>query len=375
MLDGINLGLMIGPAVPAPVSQDVLNALTDVQVTARSDKPSLFQLKFTINKNSPLITLFLLAGGASIPLVRVVIYVTIGGTTEVLIDGVMTDHQLTPGATGASSVLTITGEDLTRVMDYIDFTGIPYPCMPPEARVLLILAKYLVFGVVPVVIPSILIDIPIPIDRIPRHEGKDLGYIKALADDVGYVFYVEPGPSPGNSVAYWGPEIRVGSPQPALNADMDAYTNLESANFGWDNDHKELPILLIFNPIVKVPIPIPIPDITPLSPPLGAIPPFPKKIDWLTGTAKLSPIQAALIGIAKAAKTADAASAKGTVDVLRYGQVLKPRRLVGLRGVGTAFDGLYYIKSVTSNIKRGEYKQSFEAVRNGLVSTVSSVPV
>src|SRR5579862_319580 len=169
MLDGINLGLMIGPAVPSPVSQDVLNALTDVQVTARSDKPSLFQLKFTINKNSPLITLFLLAGGASIPLVRVVIYVTIGGTTEVLIDGVMTDHQLTPGATGASSVLTITGEDLTRVMDYIDFTGIPYPCMPPEARVLLILAKYLVFGVVPVVIPSILIDIPIPIDRIPRH--------------------------------------------------------------------------------------------------------------------------------------------------------------------------------------------------------------
>jgi hypothetical protein len=375
MLDGINLGLMIGPAVPMPVSQDVINALTSVEVTARSEGASLFQLKFTINKNSPLLTLFLLAGGASIPLVRVVIYVTIGGQTEVLIDGVMTDHQLTPGASGASPTLTITGEDLTRVMDYIDFTGIPYPAMPPEARVLLILAKYLIFGVVPMVIPSILLDVPIPIDRIPRHEGKDLGYIKGLADDVGYVFYIEPGPAPGSSIAYWGPEIRVGTAQSALNVDMDAYTNVDSVTCAWDNDHKEMPILLIMTPIVKVPIPIPIPDITPLSPPLGVIPPFPKKIDWLTGTAKLSPIQAALIGIAKAAKTADAASAKGTVDVLRYGQVLKPRRLVGLRGVGQAFDGLYFIKSVTNTIKRGEYKQSFTAVRNGLVSTVSSVPV
>ena len=58
----------------------------------------------------------------------------------------------------------------------------------------------------------------------------------------------------------------------------------------------------------------------------------------------------------------------------RYGQSLKPRRLVGLRGVGTAFDGLYYVKSVTHTIKRGEYKQNFSLVRNGLISTMGSVP-
>jgi hypothetical protein len=38
-----------------------------------------------------------------------------------------------------------------------------------------------------------------------------------------------------------------------------------------------------------------------------------------------------------------------------------------------AFDGLYYVKSVTHNIKRGEYKQSFELSRNGLISTVPRV--
>ena len=51
-----------------------------------------------------------------------------------------------------------------------------------------------------------------------------------------------------------------------------------------------------------------------------------------------------------------------------------PRKLVGIRGSGTAFDGLYYVNSVTHEIKRGEYKQSFELTRNGLVSTLSSIP-
>jgi hypothetical protein len=46
---------------------------------------------------------------------------------------------------------------------------------------------------------------------------------------------------------------------------------------------------------------------------------------------------------------------------------------VGVRGAGPAFDGLYYVKSVTHRIKRGEYKQSFKLSRNGLVSTVPTV--
>ena len=106
------------------------------------------------------------------------IYVTINGTPQVLIDGVMTNHQMTPGSGAESPTLTITGEDLTRVMDYIDFTGIPYPAMPPEARVLMILAKYAIFGVIPMVIPSIMLDVPIPIDRIPIQQGTDLAYVQ-----------------------------------------------------------------------------------------------------------------------------------------------------------------------------------------------------
>jgi len=374
VVEGVQLTLMIGPAVPLPVPRAILDSLSSVTVSSGGDGPGGFQLTFKLSTRSPLHTLFLVSAGAPIPLVRVVIVVTVNGTPEVLMDGVMTNHQITAGGEGGEATLTVTGEDLSRVMDYIDFSGVPYPAMPPEVRVLAILAKYAIFGVIPMVIPSVLVDVPIPVDRIPLQQGKDLAYIRGLADEVGYVFYVDPGPAPGTSTAYWGPELKVGAPQPALNVDMDVYTNVASFSPSFASDSRMFPVILIQNQATKAPIPIPVPDITPLNPPLGAIEPVKTGIEYIEGTAKLSPIRAAAIGLAKAAKGADAVSATGTLDVLRYGRILKARKLVGVRGAGPAFDGLYYVKSVSHELKRGSYKQNFTLTRNGLVSTLPQVP-
>ena len=374
MNSGFHLTLMIGPVVPLPVPKEVLDALTSVSVTINSDSTSGFQLEFTLSNNSPLQTLFLLSSGAPIPLVRVVIIVTVNGNTEVLMDGVMTNHEIRPGADASHSVLSVIGEDLTKVMDYIDFSGFPFPGMPPEARVGLILLKYSWLGIIPLVIPSVLIDIPIPTDRVPEQQGKDLQYIRSLAEEVGYVFYIDPGPEPGMSVAYWGPEIKVGAPQKALNINMDAATNIENVSCSFKSQGRVMPIIYIQNQQTHVPIPIPIPDISPLNPPLGIVEPIPLNFEPIPETAKYSPIRAAVIGLAKAARTAEAVTATGSLNVVRYGAILKARRLVGLRGVGPAFDGLYYVKNVKSSIKRGEFKQDFTLTRNGLLSTVSSVP-
>ena len=54
---------------------------------------------------------------------------------------------------------------------------------------------------------------------------------------------------------------------------------------------------------------------------------------------------------------------------MRYGQPLRSRMLVGVRGAGLAYDGLYYVNSVTHTLKRGEYKQSFSLSRDGLISS------
>lgn len=374
MLKGIHLTLLVGPVVPVPVPKVALDALTSVTVTSSAGSPSGFQLSFTLNNRSPLHTLFLIAGGQT-PLLRVIIVVTVNGTPQVLMDGVMTNQQVTPGSQPGQSTLTITGEDLTKAMDLIDFSGIPYPAMPPEARVALIIAKYAVFGMIPLVIPSLFPDLPIPVERIPTHQGTDLGYIRQLAADVGYVFYVEPGPAPGTNTAYWGPEIKVGVPQPALNLDMDAHTNVEALSFNFNTANTTLPIVFIQNQLTKFPIPIPIPKLNPLQPPLGVIPAPITNVTLLKDTAKLSPMAAIGRGLAVASRSADAVSGNGTLNVLRYGRVLKARQLVGARGVGMAFDGLYFVKRVSSTIKQGEFKQSFELTRNGLVSITPRVPV
>lgn len=370
---GAELQLYVGPAVPVRVSRSVIDALMQITITTDTKGPSGFEMSFEISPRSPLHTLFLVSSGASIPMVRVIIAVTVNGTSTVLMDGVMTRHQISEGDKPGSAVMTVIGEDLSRVMDYIDFSGIPYPAMPLFARVTMILAKYAFLGIVPKVLPSVLLDVPNPLEYIPAHSGKDLDYIKMLAREVGYVFYMEPGPVVGVSTAYWGPVVKVGVPQPALNLGMDAHRNVESLDFSFDSERKTLPVVYIQNPQSKVSIPIAVGDITTLSPPLGLIPPLPKDVRPVKESAKYGPVRGALIAMAKAAQSDSAVTARGSLDVKRYGRVLKAKQLVGVRGAGHAFNGLYYVDKVKHKISRGKYTQSFELSRNGLLSTVPRV--
>jgi hypothetical protein len=375
MPEPVRLQLLIGPGIPVPVPRSVLDAVQEVKVESSSgETQSGFEITFRISNRSPLQTLFLLTGGSSIPILRVVVAVTFAGETTVLIDGVMTHHELQTD-TGPVSTLVVKGKDTTALMDVVPLDGVPYPAMPPALRVLIALAKYAAIGIVPLVIPSVVEDVPIPIERIPRHQGTDLGYIKALAHEVGYVFYIDPGPVPGVSKAYWGPEIRVGAPQPALNLSLDGpHGNVRSLTFRFDKEQKELPVVTIQEPITKAPIPIPIPDVSPLNPPLGIVPPLPPRITFLKDTAKMNPLLATMRGLAYAGQHSDSVFGTGSLDVYRYGHVLKARQLVGVRGAGEAFDGLHYVSSVSSSLRRGEFTQSFSLARNALLSTLPAVP-
>lgn len=367
----VRMQLFVGPGVPIPAPRALIDALTTVKVESGSgDAQSGFELTFEIPKRSPLQALFPI----SVPVLRTVVAVTIRGITEVLVDGVITHQDLT--SNGPTSTLHVKGKDLSVVMDILPLDGLPYPAMPPFVRILAVLAKYAFLGCVPMVIPTLLQDVPIPVDRIPRHQGTDYVYAKAMAEEAGYVFYVEPGPVPGVSRAYWGPEIRLGVPQPALNLGLDgAHDNVTTLSFTFDKERKELPVVYIQERVSKAPIPIPIPDITPLNPMLGLVPPLPPKLKLMRETANLNPVAAVMKGIGYAAKHSDSVFGTGTLDVSRYGHILRSRQLVGVRGAGDAFNGLYYVTKVTHELKRGSYTQSFTLARNAVISTLPVVPV
>jgi hypothetical protein len=374
MIQGARLLLMAGPLIPVPAPRVVVEALAGVTVTNNDSGRSGFELTFTLSTKSPLHTIFLLSGGGPVEILRIVLTIILNGTPNVLIDGVVSEHSVTAGEHGRA-VLTLRGEDISLLMDKQDFSGFPFPAMPAEGRIAILLAKYAVLGIVPVVIPSVMIDVPLPMERIPSQRGTDLAYIRQLAEEVGYVFYIESGPVPGMNLAYWGPRIKVGLPQPSLNVDADAHTNVLSLNFAFDNDKNAIPTLFYYDERTRVVIPIPLPPITPLSPPLGLIPPIPTRLEPVGDTlAKQSLAKGLLIGLAKAAEWAEAVTGRGEINVVRYGRILKARQLVTVRGAGAAFDGLHYVKKVTHHIKAGEYKQSFELSRNGLLSTLPRIP-
>ena len=373
MIKGIDLSVLFGPGIPIPAPREVVEALESVTIEDNAgETQSGFDLVFNVEKESPLNTIFLLAGGAMLPILRVALVATINGRATSLINGVVTRAEISPGRGGEPGKLKVMGKDLTAAMELFDFSGLPYPAMPPVARVALILAKYAWLGVIPQLIPS-LEGPPLPTEKIPRHQDSDLAYIRALAAEAGYTFFMKPGPAPATSFAYWGPEIRFGEVQPAITVDSGVATNAEELSFTFDKDGTEIPIVFIQNALTKAPIPIPIPEV-PFMPPLGAIPPLPPKVTRLTGTARLNPFEAVVRGFAFAAQHSNAVRGSGTIDVLRYGRVLQARALVGVRGAGAAYDGVHYVDSVTHELSRGSYKQSFTLKRGGLLPTQASVP-
>ncbi len=375
MLKGVHLTLMIGPAVPVPAPQSVIDALLNVQVTSGKAKAG-FQLTFAVSKRSPLLTSMLPAGYFDPIITRVIIVVTLGGFPNVIMDGMVTRQELAPSSEPGQSTLTITGEDLSVLMDVVELPFLRYPGVPDIGKVYLILAKYAAFGIVPLAIPPFITDVPIPTKKIDCHEGTDLHYLKKLAHSHGYVFYVEPGPAPGQSIAYWGPDIRIPVPQPALTINMDAHTNVESMTFSLDGLAKKILVFGVYDPIThKIPIPLPLPNLNLFKPPLGRRITPPAKVefpDWSFSEEAPGVLDRILGALAR---SSEAVTVSGSLDVTRYGRVLRNRMLVGVRGAGLAYDGLYYVDTVTHAIKRGEYKQNFQLSRDGLISNTPQVAV
>ncbi|MFZ2752607.1 MAG: hypothetical protein WAZ48_04075 [Lysobacteraceae bacterium] len=374
MVKGIHLSLMIGPALPVPAPRVVVDALQSVQITSGKDK-SGFQLSFAVSKDSVLLNTMLPAGYFDPIATRVIVVVTLGGFPHVLMDGIVTRQELAPSSEPGQSMLTITGEDLSALMDLIE-VPLPYPGIPDTVQAYTILARYAAFGVIPIAIPGFIPALDLPTKKHESQTSTDLVHLKGIANKNGFVFYVEPGPLPGQSIAYLGPNIRIPVPQPALNINMDAHTNVDSLSFSLDGLAKETMVVTVNDPISgKVPIPIPIPGISIFQPPLGARPTLPLKIVLSKDTDGESvqfTIQKVLGRLLKG--SANAITVTGSLDVLRYGHVLRSKMMVGVRGAGLAYDGMYYVDSVTHKIKRGEFKQSFQLSRDGLISLTPKVP-
>lgn len=364
---GFRLVLLLGKSIPLPAPREALDALTRVEVTNDAQSGDGFQITFTLSKNQPT-DYSLLQSGALNPSTRVIIGVLLGASPEVLIDGIITHHQHAPSAEPGQSTLTVTGKDVSIMLD-LEEKNEKYENQPDFLIVTQLIASYAQYGLVPQVTPTT--DVPIVLQRTPFQCETDLKFIERMGERNGFVFYIEP-LTFGVNTAFWGAENRLGLPQPALTLGPGPSANLKSLHFTQDALAPIGASGTFVEPITKTAIPIPqLPSLR--IPPLALSPTAALRKVLMRDTSNQNPLQAATSALARAMNAPDSVTGTGEIDSVRYGNVLRARKLVGVRGVGLSYDGNYYVKRVTHTITRGDYKQSFTVSREGTGATLPVV--
>ncbi|MCU0627110.1 MAG: hypothetical protein MUF21_11600, partial [Gemmatimonadaceae bacterium] len=101
--------------------------------------------------------------------------------------------------------------------------------------------------------------------------------------------------------------------------------------------------------------------------------PLMRRVERFRAESGLDAAQALAQAQARTDASMDTVTVEGELDAARYGGALRARSLVGLRGMGLSYDGLYYVKKVVHQLKAGRYTQKFTLVREGTGSTVPVV--
>lgn len=372
-LSTVRLTLLIGKTIPMPAPADLMSSVDAVEVNQNESSGGGsgqgFQIVFKAGRGPTATDPYGLTGHHLLePGNRVIIIVTLNATPQVLMDGIITHQQFSPAGGGQDGSLTVTGEDISVMMD-MDDQAISYPGMTHSAIVALILAKYAKYGVVPLIIPPLTEWTKTPLEKVPFQEGTDRDYLSRLAGQHGYIFGIQSGPLPLMNRAYWGPPHRIALPQKALTADLGPGSNVESIQFA--NDALAPTTVDTGLAIPKSPVSLPV--IAFLSthiPPFARQPALLFNQPFVRNTRLTDPPAEPIAAYARAQamvdRSADAVvTATGTLDALRYQSLLTAPGVVGVRGVGDTYDGLYYVKSVKHRIESGAYKQEFTLTREG----------
>lgn len=376
-LQGIYVQLRLGEKkadTPAPPA--IGEALQSIEITHGSQDRSGFQLTFEVGRgNADLQDYGLLKHALLQPFNRLILLVHFCGAQYNLMDGFITNIQLSPSADPGASTMTVTGEDVSLMMD-LEEEAQDFKQKTDDEIVTEIVKQYASSLGLTVTIPQAALDKMKSTKKSKQKKSikskgtTDLAYIRQLAQQYGFVFYVKPGQVPGTNEAYWGPPVRSGSPQAALTANMGPYSNVESISF----QYNALAATKVVFQAKKKKETVE----SGSQPPLSKYPAPLKRTVFLGDTKRMDVEKAREKAKGKVDKSReDAVSGSGELNAIQYGKPLEPRGLVNLRGVGLSFDGTYYVKSVTHriNLREGDYKQSFSLNREGLGSLINKVTI
>jgi phage protein D len=356
--------LTVGPR-PAPPA--VVSAVQEIEVESATDVAGMFRLRIGIARTD---------GGewstvdADLfqPLARVGIRIQAGtGPPTAVLNGFVFGQQVTYADEPGRSVLEITGMDATMLMSLSDRIA-AWPNMSDSAIATAIFGRYFVVPKVQATAPAL-----VEPEGTTLQRSSDIRFLRGLARRNGFECYVQPDPLTGLDLGFFRPPQTLGLPQAVLSVSLGSETNVRDFSVRYDMTQPTTVVAAGLDVQTKTPQPAAAP--TGLEPPLGREPallrlrppPVTRPIDTgLMRTADLQRLSQAVVD-----RSSYAVVASGTVgaDV----GVLRPGRIVNVRGPGRVYTGSYYLTRVHHTIGAGGYFQRFVARRNAVGTTGAEV--
>jgi hypothetical protein len=376
-LSTVELSLRIGQGFPTAAPAYLMRALRRVEVTQQDSAPCGFQLTFLTEIASAGSVFDIVADPLLVPFNRVVLRAAVNGVPVTLMDGFITHQQFAPGNGPDDSQFVVTGEDISVVMDLVDYSR-EFPAMPDAATVAEVLAPWLALGIAPSIIPS-----PtslVPIDYVPQQAETDRALLQRLAQANGNVFYISPTDVLFVNEAYWGPPPRFTPPTAVIDVAVGAASTADSFSAQYNALAPETFFGESTETLIEPYEPIPIATFASTRfPPLAAVPAltqnplFSRHTLWRDD--QLDPVRAVLTAQSRTnVSTDEVVSVNCSFAPARLGTVVSAPGVVGVRGTGQSYDGLYYLKSATHQISLladtgWDYTQQLAMTREGTGTT------
>jgi phage protein D len=196
-----------------------------------------------------------------------------------------------------------------------------------------------------------------------RH--TDLRFVRELARRRGYEFYVR-----GADAHFHPPELD-GTPQRLIAVNFGEQTNCDDLTIDVDGTRPTEALISRINPDTGEPETTTVTEsgdapmgTTPLSELRGAG--FPQTRVMIRRQSPASSVDMQRRAQALLRRHGWWITAHGALDGLRYGRVLRSKKLVTIKGLGRDHASNYYVRKVEHSLTSRTYTMNFEAVRNSV---------
>jgi phage protein D len=359
-MDTVTYSLTVG-SVPMPES--LLDAVQQIEVDSTVEEASVFRIRLGIAQ-TPAGDWGILDTDPFTPFVPVQIRVQRGaGPPLTLINGFVTNHQVSFSGSPGSRTLDITGMDKTILMNLDDQVQ-SWPNMSDSAIATQIFTQYSLVPMVDQTSPVLVAPQGTTIQR-----ASDIRFVRGLARRNGFDCYVQPDPLSGTDLGLFRARRLAGPAQAVLSVGFGTETNTQDFTVRYE---LAAPTGAVAGNV----------DLATRTPQTTVVPTTAETLLGLQGTlARQTPagvVRLSTSGLPggadlqrEAQSLVDSSSwsvvAEGTVG--RDVPLLVPGGLVNVRGAGRLYNGSYLLTRVRHTIGEGRYTQRFEARRNAVTAT------